>query len=339
MKTNRLNSIDFLRGIAAISVVLFHITHTNNFLNPDGVVYNLFKAGGEFGVTVFFVISGFIIPYSMYRSNYKLKNFKAFFFKRIIRIEPVYILSIFFTASLMVILSSLPEIYWGYNSYKLDFTNFILHLGYIISFLPNETWISPVYWTLGIEFQYYLLIGIIFPLLIQKNKLLNSIFLFLLAAICWVIFLYFIQDSYLRYGRILLRYFPVFLVGISLFQFKTKILDKYSFIVFNLCMIGLCWTEYKPRVIIAIIFSLIVLFTLKKSPKFFLFLGKISFSLYLVHIPVETIFTNLIIPHVQDDMGRTILILLSIVPIIGISWLFYEFVEEPCIRLSKRIKY
>src|SRR5690606_4737037 len=167
MSFNRLESIDFLRGIASIAVVLFHITHTKNFLDPEGIVYNLFKGGGSFGVSVFFVISGFIIPYSMQRAGYRVKSFKAFLFKRIIRIEPVYILSIFFTAFMMVGISKMPEIYWSYPPYKLDFTNFVLHLGYIINFLPNENWINPVYWTLGIEFQYYVLIGLLFPLLIR----------------------------------------------------------------------------------------------------------------------------------------------------------------------------
>lgn len=104
-------------------------------------------------------------------------------------------------------------------------------------------------------------------------------------------------------------------------------------------MIALCWTDFKLSVIIAIIFSLLVLFTMKKSPNFFLFLGKISFSMYLVHIPVQALFRRLIAAHVQDDLGRTLLILLTVLTIIGMSWLFYEFVEKPCVRLSKKIKY
>lgn len=335
----RIDSIDFLRGIGAIAVVFYHITHTKGFLNPEGVVYNMFKDAGEFGVSVFFVISGYIIPYSMFKSNYTISDFKQFFFKRIIRIEPVYILSIFFTASVYIILSKMPEIYWNYIPYKLDFTNFTLHLGYLISFLPNEDWINPVYWSLGIEFQYYLLIGLIFPLFIFKRKLLNTFFLFLITAACWMIFLYFVKDTYLHYGRLLFRFFPIFLVGISLFQLKENLLDKYSFVIFNIFIIVLCWTEFKPRVIIAIFFALAILFFMKKSPKFFLFLGKISFSMYLIHIPIGGGMSKLIIPHFQDDLSRTILILLTVIPIIGISWLFYEFVEAPCIRLSKRIKY
>jgi|TARA_B110000090_G_C13364795_1_gene439699 peptidoglycan/LPS O-acetylase OafA/YrhL len=338
-KYKRLESVDFLRGIAVISVVFYHLTHTKGFLDSEGLVYNMFKDAGEFGVSVFFVISGYVIPYSMFKSGYKVSNFKAFFFKRIIRIEPVFILSIFFTASIYILLSRGPEIYWNYIPYKVDFTNFVLHIGYLISFVPNENWINPVYWSLGIEFQYYLVIGLIFPFFILKKKIFNTISLFLITAICWFIFFNFVKDTYLHYGRLLFRFFPIFLVGISLFQLKEKLLDKYSFVIFNSSIILLCWTEFKPRVIVAILFALIILFLMKKSPKFFLFLGKISFSMYLVHVPIGGAIGKLIIPHFQDDGIRTILILLSMVPIIGISWLFYEFIEEPCIRLSKRIKY
>lgn len=339
MKSGRLESIDFLRGIASLAVVLFHITHTKNFLDPNGIVYNLFKDGGEFGVCVFFVISGFIIPYSMNRGGYQFQDFKPFIFKRIIRIEPVFILSILFTVSMMVLMSKMPEQYWNWGIYKVDFTNFLLHIGYFINFLPNEKWINPVYWTLGIEFQYYVLIGLIFPLFIRKKKSLNALYLFLITVICWGIFLFLMKDTYLRYDSLIFRYFPIFLSGISLFQLKTDRIDKYTFAIFNLLILALCYTEFPPRVIVAILFSLIVLFTMKRSPKFFLFLGKISFSMYLIHIPVETLFTKLIIPHFQDDLSRTILIFLAIIPILAVSWLFYEFVEEPCLRLSKRINY
>lgn len=337
--SSRLESIDFLRGIASLAVVLFHITHTKNFLNPEGLAYNLFKDGGEFGVVVFFVISGFIIPFSMNRGGYRISDFKPFLFKRIIRIEPVYVLSILFMASIMVLLSKMPEIYWGWSTYRLDFTNFLMHLGYVVNILPEENWINPVYWTLGIEFQYYLLIGLIFPLFIQRKRFFNVILLFLITAICWFIFIYFMKDTYLRYGSLIFRYFPIFLAGISLFQLKTDRIDRYSFVIFNLCVLALVWTEFQPRVIVAILFALAVLFMMKKSPSFFLFLGKISFSMYLIHIPVETFFTKLIIPHFQDDLSRKILIFLTLIPIVGVSWVFYEFVEEPCLRLSKRIKY
>src|SRR5690606_11849829 len=113
------------------------------------------------------------------------------------------------------------------------------HLGYFINILPNENWINPVYWSLGIEFQYYLLIGLIFPLFIRKNKLFNILFLFIVTAICWFIFLYFIKGTYLHYGSLIFRFFPIFLTGISLFQLKSGILDRYSFVIFNLFIIVL----------------------------------------------------------------------------------------------------
>jgi peptidoglycan/LPS O-acetylase OafA/YrhL len=205
--------------------------------------------------------------------------------------------------------------------------------------VASENWINPVYWSLGIEFQYYLLIGLIYPAFVGNKKLLNTLFLLVVTILCWAIFLILIKGTYLHYGSLIFQYFPVFIVGITIFQLKENLISKYSYVLINILIIGLCFTEFKLGVILAILFATIVLFLMKKSPKIFLFLGKISFSMYLLHVPLGGGFSKLIIPHVKDDSTRTILILLSVIPIIVISWLFYKIVEEPCISLSKRIKY
>ncbi|WP_081599255.1 acyltransferase family protein [Prochlorothrix hollandica] len=68
-KFSQLEVINFLRGIAALSVAWFHFTNGNvDFLDPG-----LLKFSGKYGylgVEIFFVISGFIIPYSLWRSQF-----------------------------------------------------------------------------------------------------------------------------------------------------------------------------------------------------------------------------------------------------------------------------
>jgi peptidoglycan/LPS O-acetylase OafA/YrhL len=106
---------------------------------------------GQQGVAVFFVISGFIIPYSLWNSNYERKNFFKYIFKRLVRIDPPY---------LMVLLICLL---FGsiYNLYQFDFLKVIFHLAYLIPF-SNYDWYQSVFWTLGLEFQFYILIGLLF---------------------------------------------------------------------------------------------------------------------------------------------------------------------------------
>lgn len=89
----RINGIDFLRGIAALAVCWFHLS--GHYWVSEGAL----KASGQFGflgVDVFFVVSGFVIPYSLYRAGYRLRNYPTFLLKRITRLDPPYIASIVF---------------------------------------------------------------------------------------------------------------------------------------------------------------------------------------------------------------------------------------------------
>tara|TARA_R110002051_G_scaffold313322_3_gene389315 strand:+ start:5713 stop:6759 length:1047 start_codon:yes stop_codon:yes gene_type:complete len=338
-KKNRLESIDFLRGIAALAVVLYHSTHNKGLLDTEGIVYNFFKFGGGFGVSVFFVISGYILPYSMYKSSYKLKNYKAFFFKRITRIEPVYIASIIFTIFVFYTCSQLPIEYWKNGSYNVNFTNFILHLGYLISFFSQQNWINPVFWSLGVEFQFYLIIGLIFPLFMRSNKYVTFSLTLISALFFWWVFEVFIKGSYLHYGGTVLRVLPMFYLGIVLFQFQEKVIDKYLYILLSILLFYLCFIEFKWSDILAVVFALVIIVTVKKAHPVFLFLGKISFSLYLVHVPLGGFFILFIKQHFQDDLTRTIMTFLCVIPIIFVSYIFYVLIEEPCIKWSKKIKY
>lgn len=207
-KNERVQSIDFLRGVASMSVVLYHVTHANDLLSTDGIVYNLFKSGGGFGVSVFFLISGYVLPYSLDKSEYSIKNYYFFFVKRIRRIEPVFIASIFLTIYVFYAASQLPTEYWKFGDYKVDFTNFVLHIGYFISFFKNQEWINPVFWSLGVEFQYYLIIGLIFPLLVVKRDKLRVFNTVLLILVFWLLFIFFIKNTYLHYGGTVLRVMP-----------------------------------------------------------------------------------------------------------------------------------
>ena len=336
---NRLESIDFLRGIAALAVVLYHSTHNTGLLNPEGVVYNIFKHGGGFGVSVFFVISGYILPYSMQKAKYTLKNYKSFFLKRIARIEPVYIASIIFTIFIFYTCSQLPSEYWKHGDYSVNFTNFILHLGYLVSFFDKQYWINPVFWSLGVEFQFYLIIGLIFPLLVRPNKYITFGLTLFTALLFWWIFEALIKGTYLHYGGTVLRVLPMFYLGIVLFQFQEKIIDKYLFVILLIVLFYLCFPEFKWSDILAVIIALIVIATVKKVNPIFLFLGKISFSLYLIHVPLGGFFILFIKNHFQDDLTRTLMTFLSVIPIIFISYIFYVLIEEPCIKWSKKIRY
>jgi proteic killer suppression protein len=87
--------LDSLRAFAALSVCLFHFVCTTTDYIKTQWILDIFSVG-SYGVQLFFVISGFVIPWSMYNANFKINHFFKFALKRFSRLEPPYIASLFF---------------------------------------------------------------------------------------------------------------------------------------------------------------------------------------------------------------------------------------------------
>ena len=88
--------LNTLRALAALAVVLFHFLRTPNLIENQ-TIYGV--AGfGALGVHVFFVISGIVIPLSLVKGQYSYRKFGRFMWKRALRIEPPYLISIVFFA-------------------------------------------------------------------------------------------------------------------------------------------------------------------------------------------------------------------------------------------------
>lgn len=158
----RLINIDILRGIAAISVTYFHLSAT---LSKE-----IAKTGsyGFLGVEIFFVVSGFILPYSMHMNNYRVSGFFRLLGKRIVRIDPPYFLMILITLVLMYLTGrEMP-----------DTLSLLAHIGYLNNII-GKNWLSPIFWTLALEFQFYIILGILYHFLIKKSDFL-SLFIILL---------------------------------------------------------------------------------------------------------------------------------------------------------------
>ena len=120
-------------------------------------------AAGVYGVSIFFVVSGFCIHLSYRRSQDA--GWAVFFTRRVFRIYPAYLVSLAF------FILVLPLTRWSWSAYQAvpvaTATDLLLHLGLIHNFLPqNFVTINIPYWSLAIEFQLYLL----FPLLLVMTR-------------------------------------------------------------------------------------------------------------------------------------------------------------------------
>lgn len=311
-----------LRGIAALMVCIFHFSNGNKgFLSDNNLFRNIGSIGWS-GVEVFFIISGFIIPYALYRTNYNYKDYGNFILKRFVRIHPPFIISIFLIVILNY-LSSLSSYYKGLP-FQLNFENLAHHFFYLSDFF-NEAWLNPVYWTLSIEFQYYILIGLLFPLFVSKNNFISlcTITIFCLSK------LLFVQPFFF------FHYSPFFTIGILIFLSETNLFYKKIFWLCIPLILGFISYQFGQIVFFASIFSIFFLvFCRNIESKPVLFLGTISYSLYLIHVPIGGRIINLSKNFIDGDNLRMLVILIAISVTILSSYIFYRFIELPSIKLT-----
>jgi peptidoglycan/LPS O-acetylase OafA/YrhL len=145
-KARRYNYIDSLRGLAAVSVIWYHILE---FGTPHNAVDRLARwllfdqiDLGKVAVIVFFGVSGYVIPYSLLRpSSHPLRDFVI---SRFFRLYPVYWVSIFCGAILLYVIPGK----------SLPFHVVALNITMLQQFFGAEN-IIGVYWTLQIELIFY----------------------------------------------------------------------------------------------------------------------------------------------------------------------------------------
>ncbi|HWS54485.1 MAG TPA: acyltransferase, partial [Pyrinomonadaceae bacterium] len=167
----RIHSLDFLRGVASLAVCWFHLTRYQ-FQTPDGPAYEAVRAAGAhgwLGVEVFFVISGFVIPYSLGRAGYRLRDYPAFVLKRVVRLDPPYLAALALILALAFAEAARAGQPAAVEGEPLGWARVLLHLGYLNMFFGHE-WLNPAFWTLAIELQFYALVGLAFPLLGSRRR-------------------------------------------------------------------------------------------------------------------------------------------------------------------------
>ena len=311
-----------LRGIACLGGCFMHFAGT---IHSDSL--NNYAKYGGWGVPLFFVISGFILPYSLEQGNYKLKNYFRFVLKRLLRLEPAYLCSIV----AVFLLSILAQFSPYNNSIVPDFFTFrtLSHLFYLTD-ISGHKWYNPVYWTLAIEFQFYLIIGLLFPL-IQQNKISYQIVLFLL----------FVTIGYrLGHDHYLSEYLIYFFAGIQLYWFKQSKIDLNIYFIFSISLVVFAFLKYGWAGPLCITFATLFIIFIKKELRILIFIGKISYSLYLIHTILGTdALINFMQNFIISEVGRIILAIVAFPITILLAWVFYRLIEAPSQKLARRIKY
>ncbi|MCY2973100.1 MAG: acyltransferase, partial [Planctomycetota bacterium] len=170
----RFINIEVLRGFAAIWVFCFHFSFSNSFQTSFPIFYNVLKAG-HLGVPMFFVLSGFCITASAVGSHRKHYSVWDFFKRRFKRIYPSYWFSILIVACVPFVMEFLSAFKTGafvcptpeYLGYNLEDWIKLLTLTQVFEVFPGIPTLDKkfssfngVYWSLAIEVQFYLAMGI-----------------------------------------------------------------------------------------------------------------------------------------------------------------------------------
>jgi peptidoglycan/LPS O-acetylase OafA/YrhL len=282
----KLNSnIQQLRGIAVIAVVLFHLNYAKT---------------GFLGVDIFFVISGFLMA-MIYGRISDFKTASSFFYKRSVRLLPAYWFTIIST-TIITILICLPHEVATVNKHGIWAILFLPNVGF---WADAEYWGGSQFrpflhlWSLGVEFQFYL----VYPVL---SKFVNTNVkrtLLLLASL--LLYISVDQISAKTAFFMMPTRLWQFMLGILAFELTKKINYKYSDKIFSTSVILLFITlvlplNLRPSSVFlltipttflsagALIFSASSRsnFSNNAIKKFLVWIGKFSFSIYLIHFPI-----------------------------------------------------
>ena len=319
---SRVVELDALRGLAALAVVAFHYTTLYGELHGHLGEPPPSFAFGNYGVHLFFLISGFVIFMTLERTRTAMD----FVVSRFSRLFPAYWVAILMSVAVVYTI--------GMPSQRLPLEDVLLDFTMIQQLLGAEH-IDGSYWTLQVELFFYAqMLG--WFMLGQLRRIHWIIGGWLLLAIGYGLSMKFDRHfSYTVHEVLILRHIPFFAIGILFYRLRTQP-DQWRLDValIALCLIAIA-IAYPPvfaltAVICAAIFTLFVtgrLRWLRAAP--FAFFGTISYSLYLLH---QAIGFSLIWHFEQAGLsaGRAALVAAALVTVLATGLTFA--VERPAMR-------
>ena len=355
----KLKYVDVLRGLAVLGVLIVHCEQYGNNGYFPTKISSLIESGAM-GVQLFYIASAFTLFLSMNRRFYSeqspIKNF--FIRSSFFRIAPMYYIGICY----YLLQDGFGGRFWLGDATNITIGNILSNIFFLHGF--NPYWINslvPGGWSIAIEMLFYCLV----PLLFIKIKDTQQAFGFLMITlVIRFILSYFLNkihiiSSDMLWSNYLCFYLPnqlpIFALGI-LFYFILK--DNYKLsispnliILISLVFVGQLIGIHllSLHILFGIAFVILGIALSKSESKFLInpiliYIGKISFSMYLVHFAVLHWLTKF---HFVDfvvvsnsytgiiNYGIRLLILIVLSTII--STLFYRLVELPMQNIGRKI--
>jgi len=340
---NRITELDALRGIAALSVVLYHFTMgraAGNFVFSTGCM----------GVDLFFVISGFVI----FLTVNKTPGIKAFAWNRFSRLYPAYWVAVSFTT--VLILLNTQSLYYQKETYEVT-NNLLVKYAANMSMLQYYFKINNIdgpYWTLIIELLFYCIVLLL--MVTKKIKYIEQIgFGLLLLCACYAFdaFTKTAAAHFLFVAFPLVKYFPLFFGGIILYNMKFKKITAFRIVAFLLTLVIQCAlfkncyhntvlvSSLQYTITLCCIYAIFFLFLFNKLG-FIInpvtkWLGKISYSLYLIH---QYVGTAILIPFFTSELHLPFWpsCILSIAIVLVLAHSINKYVEQPALKYFRKFR-
>ena len=358
--TGRIRSIDGLRGIAFLTVLIAHYVADA----PHGLRFA--RGDGWLGVQLFFVLSGFLIGGILLDHRDSPALFRTFYARRALRILPPCYITV---AVVLLIAAAVRHASWLPPSLPpLAYFTFTQNFLLAISNRPDGVWLLPT-WTLAVEEQFYLLL----PLMIvaTPKRLLPTLIVVcaLLAPMLRGAILYVMPYNVFGVATLLVCRWDALLIGVivaliyrSPAIFERLTADNFRFLM-KVTLVA-AWGVSLSAVVdrfagtrlfevigiacAAICFGTIILMLLgglhwnrALESRWLRFLGMISYTGYLIHQPVSVTLHGLIL-HGKPDVATIPQILVTIAAAatsIGIAWVSWTFFESRIIAWGHQLEY
>jgi len=336
----RMAVLDGLRFLAAVAVMLFHFTARSNpsWGQPVSEVFPALQpitSLGAFGVDLFFVISGFVIPLTAWG-----RGIGAYTASRISRLYPAYWAGVLLTGFLLLVL-------WP-DRRDLDVTTVMVNLT-MLQEAFGYGHVDGVYWTLWAELRFYLILGVLVVIGVTTGRLLA------LAAV-WPPLAALAELSGMDFLATMLvsDYAPLFAGGIALYVLSRNSRSVIAWLVLaENVLIGASWSAERTQDLIqattrseistataalAVVacFALVAAATLTRlrhfSATWLTTAGLLTYPLYLLH----EYWGWWVIHLLHDRLPVVVTLAAAIAVVLVLAWLVHRLVERPLGRRMRR---
>jgi peptidoglycan/LPS O-acetylase OafA/YrhL len=317
---DRIATVEVLRGIAALAVAWFHFTNSTP-LFPATASLRQSGAWGWLGVECFFVISGFVLPLAMYRGVYRIRDAGRFLARRLIRLHPTYLVSLGVTVALWHVSSPAGATPPGA-------AQVLLHTVYLPAFF-GYPWLNAVYWTLGMEVQFYLVLAGTFPLLSHPAARVRLAWIAIAAALSLLI----------TSDILVFRYLVVFAMGAAAFLMVVELIDRTTGLVLLGLLATVTWIVHGlPATVAAAATAIVIAWQVPIANPLLIRTGALSYSLYLLHAPLGGRVVNLGARYADGVIAELAVVLVAMLVSLGAAFVLYALVERPSLRLARRLR-